>query len=163
MKILENAKTLQNERETNFIQHQGLNFLHHLVTYSLIVFSFISNYSHVGGVVCFIHYFEDIFSCIVRTVIHLKVSERILFISTTAFLIVFSYTRMYAYGDVIYQLLVSTYESEVIEYALCFFLHILMLLKVLWVVLITRKFIKYCISGNIEEIYKIKEDKKEVY
>ena len=163
MNILENAKTLQNERETNFIQHQGLKFVHHLVTYSLIVFSFISNYSHVGGVVYYIHYFEDIFSCIVRTVIHLKVSDRILFISTTAFLVVFSYTRMYAYGDVIYQLLVSTYEWEVIEYALCIFLHILRLLNVLWVVLITRKFIKYCISGNIEEIYKIKEDKKKVY
>ena len=163
MKILENAKTLQNEGETNFIQHQGLKFVHHLVTYSLIVFSFISNYSHAGGVVCYIHYFEDIFSCIVRTVIHLKVSDRILFISTIAFLVVFSYTRMYVYGDVIYQLLVSAYEWEVIEYALCIFLNILMLLNVLWVVLIIRKFIKYCISGNIEEIYKIKVDKKKVY
>ena len=27
MKILENAKTLQNERETNFKQHQGLKFV----------------------------------------------------------------------------------------------------------------------------------------
>jgi hypothetical protein len=27
VKILENAKTLQNERETNFKQHQGLKFV----------------------------------------------------------------------------------------------------------------------------------------
>jgi len=134
--------------------------LHHLVTYSLIVFSFISNYSHVGAVVYYIHYFGDIFSCIVRSVIHLNTSDKVMFISTFVFLVVFSYTRLYVYGDVIYQVIKSSYEWNIIEYALCSFLNILMLLNVLWVVLITKKFIKYCLTGNIEEIYKIKKEKQ---
>jgi hypothetical protein len=136
--------------------------LHHLVTYSLIVFSFISNYSHIGAIVYYIHYFGDIFSCIVRTVIHLKVPDIVMLISTFVFLVVFSYTRLYVYGDVLYQTLVANYEWEVIEFALFIFLSILMLLNVLWVVLITKKFIKYVITGNMEEIYKIKVENKKI-
>lgn len=145
---------------TNPLQSDFLfMILHHLVTYSLIIFSFVSNYSSVGAVVYFIHYSGDIFSSVVRTSIHLNVSEKIPFISTLVFLIVFTYTRVYVYGDVIYQVVVTEYEWNVIEWSLTAFLSILMMLNLLWIILISRKFVMYCITGNIEEIYKIKVNK----
>ena len=130
--------------------------LHHLITYSLIIFSYASNYSSVGAIIYFIHYSGDIFSCIVRSVIHLNVSERIPFVSTFVFLVVFTYTRVYVFGDVIYQFINTYYKWNAIEFCLGFFVIILMMLNILWIVLISIKFIRYCFTGNIEEIYKIK-------
>jgi hypothetical protein len=146
---------LTNPLQSDFL----IMVLHHLVTYSLIVFSFISNYSSVGAVVYFIHYFGDIFSSIVRTSIHMNVSEIFKFISTTSFLVVFTYTRLFIYGDVIYQVIMTEFEWGVVDWSLVGFLWILMILNLLWIIMIFRKFVKYCITGNIEEIYKIKVDK----
>lgn len=134
--------------------------LHHLSTYSLIVFSFVTNYSHIGCIVYYIHYLGDVFSYIVRVSIHLNISDFFPFVSTFVFLVVFSYTRLFVFGDVVYQTFYGIkYTWTLIEYNLYGFLWILMFLNILWIVLITKKFIKYCMTGDIEEIYKFKTKK----
>lgn len=133
--------------------------LHHLATYSLIVFSYITNWSGVGIIVYFIHYFGDVFSYIVRIVVHLNVPQSIPAISTLVFLIVFIYTRLYVYGDVVYQVYANIDRWTCIEHSLTSFLVILMTLNILWIVLITRKFVLFLKTGNIEEIYKFKLSK----
>lgn len=135
--------------------------LHHLSTYSLIIFSFVSNFSHVGSIVYFSHYLGDVFSYIVRVCVHLNISDFYTAFSTFVFLVIFSYTRLFVFGDVIYQIYVGLdYTWTSIETNLVAFLLIIMLLNILWIVLITKKFIKYCCTGNIEEIYKFKINKQ---
>jgi hypothetical protein len=135
--------------------------LHHLSTYSLITFSFLSNLSNIGCIVYYLFYLGDVFSYIVRVAVHLNCSEFYPFISTFVFLVVFSYTRLFVYGDVLYQIYYGlNYTWTLIESNLVGFLCILMILNIMWIVLISRKFIKYCLTGNIEEIYKFKVNKK---
>jgi hypothetical protein len=137
--------------------------LHHLATYSLIIFSFVANLPHVGAIIYYLHYLGDVFSYVVRVAVHLNVSERVPMISTFTFLVVFSYTRLFVFGDVIYYTYYGLdYKWSIIESNLFGFLFILMVLNILWIVLIARKFIKYCMTGNIEEIYKFKIKNKKV-
>jgi hypothetical protein len=149
---------------TNPLQSDFLIMLiHHLSTYSLIIFSFISNHSAVGSVIYYIFYLGDIFSYIVRVSIHLNVPEKYSFYSTLAFLIVFTYTRLFVYGDLLYQTVTKMdFEWSIMEQYLVSFLFILMVLNIMWIVLISRKFVKYCMTGNIEEIYKFKLNKNKV-
>lgn len=135
--------------------------LHHLSTYSLITFSFLSNLSNIGCIVYYLFYLGDVFSYIVRVAVHLNCSEFYPFISTFVFLLVFTYTRLFVYGDVLYQIYYGlNYTWTIIESNLVGFLCILMILNIMWIVLISRKFLKYCLTGNIEEIYKFKVNKK---
>jgi hypothetical protein len=136
--------------------------LHHISTYSLITFSFLSNLSNIGCIVYYLFYLGDVFSYIVRVAVHLNCSEFYPFISTFVFLLVFCYTRLFVYGDVLFQIYYGlNYTWTIIESNLVGFLCILMILNIMWIVLISKKFIKYCLTGNIEEIYKFKVKKKE--
>jgi len=134
--------------------------LHHLATYSLVVFSFLCNHSAIGCIVYFVHYFGDVFSYVVRVAVHLNVDYRISFWSTFVFLVVFSYTRLFVFGDLLYHTYTKmNFTWRALEISLTSFLAILMFLNVLWIALISKKFIKYIQTGNIEEIYKIKISK----
>jgi hypothetical protein len=131
--------------------------LHHLSTYSLVIFSFLANYSSVGSIIFFVHYFGDVFSYIVRVCLHMNISDKYSFISTATFLIVFSYTRLFVFGDILYQTVLGlNFKWRALEWYLVSFLFILMALNLLWIILISKKFIMYCLTGNIEEIYKFK-------
>ncbi len=148
---------LSNPLQSDFL----LMILHHLATYSLITFSFVSNLSNIGSIVYYSHYLGDVFSYIVRVGIHLNVPDYFTFVTTFIFLIVFSYTRLFVFGDIIYQIYYGlNYKWTIIERNLTGFLCVLMILNVLWIVLITKKLLKYCFTGNIEEIYKFKIKKK---
>jgi len=137
--------------------------LHHFASISLQVFSYLYGYSNIGCIVCFLHYYGDIYSYVVRTSIYLKGSyEHLKFGSTLCFLINFIYTRIIVFSTIIYAIITELHQEwKFIEYSMTTFLIFLILLHVLWTVLITKKFIKYCITGNIEEIYKVKISKKE--
>jgi hypothetical protein len=144
---------ISNPLQSDFL----LMVLHHLSTYSLVIFSFVSNYSGIGCIVYYLHYLGDVFSYIVRVSIHMDVKEIAPFLSTLIFLLVFTYTRIFVFGDVLYQNIYGmTGPWTPLEWSLMSFLFIIMILNVLWIVLISRKFIKYCMTGNIEEIYKFK-------
>jgi len=134
--------------------------LHHVSTYSLVIFSTMGNYSQIGSIVFFVHYFGDVLSYIVRVCLHLNVSDKYSFLSTLAFLLVFTYTRLFVFGDALYQTFFGlNFKWRFLECYLVGFLFVLMGLNLLWIFLISKKFIMYCITGNIEEIYKFKINK----
>jgi len=144
-----------------------LMVLHHSVTFNLVVFSFLVNFSGAGSIVYFVHYCGDILSMLVRIFIHINNWEVICCYLTMLFLVVFIYTRLFVFGDIIYQ----TYSFMLFEdysiYSLylCSCLAVLMILNIIWIVLISKKVINYLITGKVEEIYKIKkanESKKEL-
>jgi hypothetical protein len=143
-----------------------LMILHHMATLNLVIFSFLTNYSNIGCIVYFIHYSGDILSMIIRILIHLEVTPIISCYLTFAFLAIFSYTRLFVFGDVLYNTysFIFTYDYNIYSLYLCCFLSIIMILNIIWIVLISIKVYKFLLTGKVEEIYKIKkisETKKE--
>jgi len=149
---------------TNSLQSDFLiMILHHFASISLQIFSYLYGYSNVGCIICFLHYYGDIYSYIVRTFIYLKGQEKNVFYSTVVFLLMFFYTRIIVFPSIIYDILVGlTHEWNFIEYSMVTFLCFLLCLHVLWTTLITKKLVKYCMTGQIEEIYKVKINKKHI-
>lgn len=135
--------------------------LHHLVTVSLIVFSWVSNNSAVGSFILLVLYYGDVHSTIVRVLIYLDINDLIPAFFTFVFLINFAYTRLYVFAEIVYILcfkLEVTYVSVV--YFLNTFLILILLLSVLWQVMITKKFLIWLKTRRIEDIYKIKINKR---
>jgi len=139
-----------------------LMVVHHILTFNLIVFSFLTNFSNIGCVVYFIHYSGDILSQIVRISIHLNIPGIICCYLTFLFLIVFIYTRLFVFGDVIYHTFSFVLYKDYSIYSLylCCFLGVLMLLNSIWILLISKKVVNYLLTGKMEEIYTIKKNKK---
>jgi ceramide synthetase len=144
-----------------------LMVLHHLVTFNLVVFSFLVNFSHVGAVVYFIHYSGDVLSILVRICIHINIPEIISVYLTIVFLAIFVYTRLFVFGEVFYQTFNFQINKDYSVYSLYLnsFLGVLMILNIIWIVLISKKVINFLITGKVEEIYKFKkkqENKKKI-
>ena len=133
--------------------------LHHLVTFNLVVFSFLTNYSNIGCVVYFIHYSGDILSQLVRICIHLNIPGIICCYLTMGFLAVFVYTRLFVFGDLIYHTFSSILYEDFSIYSryLCCFLGVLMMLNIIWIFLISKKVLNFLLTGKVEEIYKLKK------
>lgn len=141
-----------------------LMILHHIVTLNLVVFSFLTNFSNIGSIVYFVFYSGDILSMVVRILIHLNIPEIISCYLTFAFLIVFTYTRLFVFGDVLYRTygFVLFYDYNIYSVYLCCFLGVLMVLNIIWIVLITKKVYLFLKTGDVEEIYKIKKSSEKV-
>lgn len=136
-----------------------LMVLHHIVTFNLVVFSFLTNFSNIGCIVYFTHYSGDILSQVVRICIHLNIPDIISCYFTFAFLVVFVYTRLFVFGDVIYHTFsfVLFKDYSIYSLYLCCFLGVLMALNLIWIVLISKKVVYFLLTGKVEEIYKIKK------
>jgi hypothetical protein len=52
------------------------------------------------------------------------------------------------------------YFSSILEIACVMFLFMILLLNILWIIMIVKKYMNYLLTGNIEEIYKLKINKK---
>lgn len=137
-----------------------LMILHHFVTLTLIIFSFLTNYSNIGCIVYFIHYSGDIMSMIVRIAIHLNIPQIISCYFTFFFLVIFIYTRLFVFGDVLYRSIsfIWKYDYQIYSVYMICFLSIIMILNIIWIVLISKKFINYLLTGKVEEIYKLKKN-----
>ena len=136
-----------------------LMILHHIVTLNLVVFSFLTNLSNVGCVVYFIHYSGDILGMVIRAFIHLEIPQIISCYLTFAFLIIFTYTRLFVFGDVIIRTFgfLLYYDYNIYSLYLCCFIGIIMILNIIWIVLISKKVYNFLLTGKVEEIYKIKK------
>ena len=144
-------------RQSDFL----IMILHHLATISLIAFSYLTNYSNIGCVVFYLHYFGDAFGYILRLFVYIKVPAICKYISGFSIVFLFSYTRLYVFGSV---LLDTYYYLEfwgVIE-KFCFTFEIFLYnLHILWYFLICNKFYKWMKYGEAEELYKPSLKKKQ--
>lgn len=125
------------DKQTDFINM----LLHHIVTISLILFSYYTNISHVGCVVLYLHILTDIFVHLTRFLLQTDVSEIIKSISGVTLVFVYMYVRIYVLGDVIYTLWAySNFSWHRICYFLFIFLSVLYILHINWAVLLLQKF-----------------------
>jgi len=139
-----------------------LMVLHHLVTFNLIVFSYLTNLSNIGCIVYIVHYSGDILSMLVRICIHLDIPGAICCYLSIVFLVIFIYTRLFVFGDVLYHTysFVLVKDFNIYTLYMCCFLGVLMMLNIIWITLISKKVINYLFTGKVEEIYKIKSSQE---
>jgi ceramide synthetase len=135
--------------------------LHHICTISLITFSFLTNYSNVGCVVLFLHDVGDIFVYITRIVINTDASKPIKISTAILLQIVFIYTRLYVFGDLILSIYYGiTWGFKWPDTSLTLFLCFLYIMHVNWVYLILKKIFTGLIGGQVEDPAHVKKYSK---
>lgn len=147
-----------------------LMILHHFVTFNLVIFSFLVNFSHGGSIVFFVHYTGDVMMSLVRICIHLNISELICCYLTIVSLAVFVYTRLFVFGGMVTHIIRNHLFEDYNIYSLYLLccIGILVILNIIWIVLISKKVVYFLLTGKVEEIYKFKktqlkqEDKKDL-
>jgi hypothetical protein len=133
------------ERQSDFI----IMLLHHICTISLIIFSFITNYSNIGSLVIFCHMQSDILVHLTRFLVRTDFSIYIIGFVATMFLINYSYMRQYVFGEMIYTICkYITWEWGPITSTLTLFLVILYILNIRWTSVIIIKIYQTFSSGK---------------
>lgn len=86
--------------ETDFINM----FVHHICTVSLLVFSYVTNLSHVGAIVLFLHNQSDIFVYVTRFIIRVEMKD--IFRDISGFMLMgdFIWVRLIVFGDLIWKI-----------------------------------------------------------
>lgn len=117
-----------------------LMFLHHTVTFSLIFFSYLTNNTHIGCIVMFIHDSSDIVVYITRIVINSKLPDPPKLAVCAWLLITLIYLRLVIYGKMLY---ITNYYldnwhifTNTLFYGLC----ILYFMHIYWVFSIIKRF-----------------------
>lgn len=127
--------------------------LHHIITISLIVVSFLSKFIRIGSIILFIHDLSDIFLELGKVLFYIinnkklhqyKIIVDLLF---GVFAIVFFYTRLYIYPFVLLRsVFIEGYDNFKCEWYGCYFfasfLTLLQLLHIFWFALIMRMVIR---------------------
>lgn len=129
--------------------------LHHSITISLVVFSYISNFSQIGIIVFFLHDFTDIFVYLTRIVINTGIKDRYKYAFCALFLFLYIYARIYVFGKLIYLVGVNLNDWNMYSIVLWYFKCILMVMHIYWVYEIILRF---C-CRSITDVGKVKKNK----
>ena len=141
--------------------------LHHICTISLIIFSFITNYSNIGSLVIFCHMESDILLHTERFLLQTDKSIFVLTIVGIIFVSNFIYMRQYVFGEMIYVIYkYITWKWGIITTMLWLFLVILYIMHVRWSYVLLYKtselvFQKKRIADDIKFDERHKDDNKE--
>ena len=117
------------ERQSDFI----IMLLHHICTISLIIFSFITNYSNIGSLVIFCHMQSDILNHVTRFLVQTDNSIFLIGLVGISFGINFIYMRQFVFGEMIYTIYkYITWKWGIITTTLWLFLVILYIMHLRW-------------------------------
>ena len=153
------------ERQSDFVNM----ILHHLCTISLILFSFLVNYSNVGVLVLFLHIESDILLHATRFLIQTDNSQILVGFVGLLFTFNFVYMRQYVLGEIIYTMYIyGTWKWVLLEKTLWWFLVFLYIMHLRWSYILVSKaiqmlFCKTKISDDINYNKLIHENKNKDY
>lgn len=137
------------EKQNDFI----LMLLHHSITISLVVFSYLTNYSQIGVIVFFSHDFSDIFVYIMRIIINIKVPFVVGYTSGVIFFIIYVYMRIFVFGKLIITCAFAAVDDwNVASRTLWYFKVILLIMHIYWVFEIFKRII----LKKVEDVGAIK-------
>lgn len=119
---------LINNSQTDF----SIMIFHHILTVSLISFSYLSNISHIGLSINFLHDFSDIFVYLTRIVINTDLNNKIKEIITSMLVICFFFLRVYFFGKCILFSWFYAYDMNLYFHLLLTFCCFLYLLHIYW-------------------------------
>jgi hypothetical protein len=148
-----------------FLQDQQTDFFnmlfHHICTISLITFSYISNYSHVGSLVLFLHNSSDFAVYLSRVVLYVKTNKITKILCGLNLLLCFIYMRMFILGKIIYVIyFYITWKWEWVTRSLWGFLIFLYIMHFNWTIrIIAISFNSF--YGNYSDSCNFKVEKKE--
>lgn len=147
------------ERQNDFINM----LLHHLCTVSLIVFSYITNFTHVGSIVLFLHNESDIFVHLTRLLIQTDAPEFIKNISGVLLTCNMLYVRLYVFGDILYTIyFYVTWEWNVIVIFLFLFLTFLYMMHINWCILLLSKAYQLVIGKKLTDTVEFDKATKKI-
>jgi hypothetical protein len=144
------------ELQSDFV----MMILHHVCTISLIFFSYMANYTNVGCIVMFLHDFSDIFVYAIRTMINTDLGKITKVLSGVILLVVFVYTRIYVFGDLLYSIITEFTRLDCWDYMntlLTLFLSFLYVMHIYWVYSILKKMADAIFKNKISDTGKIKK------
>lgn len=138
--------------------------LHHTCTVSLIVFSYLTNYSAIGSIVYFIHNISDIPNHFTKLFLRINVPEIYCNVAGITFMLGFIYFRMYVFIDVIYTIyFYINWKWGWVTFSLTLFLVFLLIMDINWTMILVYKFIKLLghekITDNVDFAAEDKKDK----
>jgi ceramide synthetase len=145
-------------RQTDFI----IMLVHHICTISLIVFSYLVNYAHVGSIVLFLHVETDIFVHLTRFLIQTDVPEIFKNISGLALVFNFLYVRIYVFGNLIYVLIKYITWKGTIDSFLIIFLIFIYMMHINWAIMLVQKMIALFMGTKIVDTREYKIKNKEI-
>lgn len=137
------------ERQSDFY----LMLLHHSITISLVLFSYLTNLSQVGIIVFYLHDASDIFVYITRIVINTDYRDCIKLTPCALLLLSFIVFRVFVFGKLI--IYVALYMNDWNPYTMILwsFKCILLMMNVFWIIQIIRRFLVL----RIEDVGKVKK------
>lgn len=132
--------------------------LHHLCTSSLIIFSYITNYSNIGCIVLFLHNFSDVILYLNRMLVYCEFPTTPKKIIPVSILISFLYTRLYVLGQVIYTIYYSiTWDWEWVTFSLWGFLIFLYFMHANWSFVLLKRFSEVIFYGTFNDSFKFQK------
>lgn len=143
-----------------------LMVLHHSITISLVVFSYLYNFSQIGIIVFYLHDLTDIFVYITRIIINTDYNDVIKITPCVMLLVTYFIYRIYLFGKLIfiigyYHFIIFKHESNDKEMMILWTFKIfLLIMHIYWINQIIRRFIYYKSSSKIEDVGKIKTQQK---
>lgn len=132
--------------------------LHHLCTSSLIIFSYVTNYSNIGSIVLFLHNATDVVVYAYRIVLYCQVSSIPRTCLLISVLFAFIYGRLFGFGKLIYTSYKTvTWEWGWVEWSLWGFLAFLYIMHANWTFIILKKIFERIVFGTFTDSYKFKK------
>ena len=133
--------------------------LHHNSTLNLIILSYKINLLHIGCVVYYIHFFGDAFVYLCRFLVNTRVHDYVKVMSAVLLLFVFIYTRFLIVGKIILDIYFGmNFVWKPVIWSLFLSLISLYILHIFWIIIISYKMVKYLISNNIEDVWRVKKE-----
>lgn len=124
------------ERQSDFIKM----LLHHTCTISLIIFSYVTNYSNIGSLVIFCHMESDILLHVTRFLLQTDNPVPLVGFIGIIFTINFIYMRQFVFGEMIYTIYrYITWRWGIITTTLWLFLVMLYILHIHWSYILLSK------------------------
>lgn len=142
-----------------------LMVLHHSITISLVIFSYLGNFSQIGIIVFYLHDLTDIFVYITRIIINTDYNDTIKLTPCVMLLVTYIFYRIYLFSKLIYTVGYYHYfiyqRKNDIEFNILWLFKIfLLIMHIYWVSQIIKRFIFYKSSSKIEDVGKVKTQEK---
>lgn len=145
-----------NDKQTDFINM----LLHHICTISLIVFSYLTNYSNVGSIVLLLHNETDILVHLTRFLLQTDFPEIFKNISGVTLVFNFIYMRVYVLGEIIYVLYNYVTWKGAVEWFLLIFLVIIYLMHINWSIMLLQKMFALITGTKLNDTRECKINEK---
>jgi hypothetical protein len=135
--------------------------LHHICTISLIIFSYMTNYSNIGSIVLILHNATDVVIHFIRLLLQTDCNETIKDIFGLFVTLFFLYLRLYVFGDAIYTIWhYITWDWGWVTFCLWGFLTFLYIMHVNWSIMMVQKILVVLIGIKLSDTFNYDDSVK---